>query len=54
MHIADFELGHLGANAIVGGHVPIAAGAAMSVRYRQDKNLILCLAGDWSFSNGVV
>jgi hypothetical protein len=24
MHIADFELWHLGANAIVGGHVPIA------------------------------
>ncbi len=54
MHIADFELGHLGANAIVGGHVPIAAGAAMSVRYRQDKNMVLCLAGDGSFSNGVV
>ena len=54
MHIADFELGHLGANAIVGGHVPIAAGAAMSVRYKQDKNLVLCLAGDGSFSNGVV
>ena len=54
MHIADFELGHLGANAIVGGHVPIATGAAMSVRYRQDKNLVLCLAGDGSFSNGVV
>ncbi|MCJ7471583.1 MAG: dehydrogenase E1 component subunit alpha/beta [Actinobacteria bacterium] len=54
MHIADFELGHLGANAIVGGHVPIAAGAAMSVRYRQDKNLVLCLAGDGSFSNGAV
>jgi 2-oxoisovalerate dehydrogenase E1 component len=54
MHIADFELGHLGANAIVGGHVPIAAGAAMSVRYKQDKNMVLCLAGDGSFSNGVV
>ena len=54
MHIADFELGHLGANAIVGGHVPIAVGAAMSVRYKKDKDLILCLAGDGSFSNGVV
>ena len=54
MHIADFELGHLGANAIVGGHVPIAAGAAMSVRYKEDDSLVLCLAGDGSFSNGVV
>jgi len=54
MHIADFELGHLGANAIVGGHVPIAVGAAMSLRYRKQDGLVLCLAGDGSFSNGVV
>ena len=54
MHIADFELGHLGANAIVGGHVPIAVGAAMSLRYRRQDNLVLCLAGDGAFSNGVV
>jgi 2-oxoisovalerate dehydrogenase E1 component len=54
MHIADFELGHLGANAIVGGHVPIAVGAAFSARYRDEKKLVLCLAGDGSYSNGVV
>lgn len=36
MHIADFELGHLGANAIVGGHVPIATGAAISSRYKNE------------------
>ncbi|MBN2073392.1 MAG: dehydrogenase E1 component subunit alpha/beta [Actinobacteria bacterium] len=54
MHIADFELGHLGANAIVGGHIPIAAGAAVSLRYRDEKSLVLCLAGDGSYSNGVV
>jgi TPP-dependent pyruvate/acetoin dehydrogenase alpha subunit len=28
MHIADFTVGHLGANAIVGGGTPIATGAA--------------------------
>lgn len=54
MHIADFQLGHLGANAIVGGHVPIATGAAMSARYREKDSMILCLAGDGAFSNGVV
>jgi 2-oxoisovalerate dehydrogenase E1 component len=54
MHIADFELGHLGANAIVGGHVPIANGAAMSVRYKNEDAVVLCLAGDGAFSNGVV
>ena len=54
MHIADFELGHLGANAIVGGHVPIATGAAISCRYQQENSLVLCLAGDGAYSNGVV
>jgi 2-oxoisovalerate dehydrogenase E1 component len=54
MHIADFELGHLGANAIVGGHVPIAVGAAIAERYKESDSCVLCLAGDGSFSNGVV
>ena len=30
MHIADFNVGNLGANAIVGGGIPIAVGAALS------------------------
>lgn len=54
MHIADFEVGHLGANAIVGGHVPIATGAAISMRYKMKDSLVLCLAGDGAYSNGVV
>lgn len=54
MHIADFELGHLGANAVVGGHVPIATGAAISCRYQKQNSLVLCLAGDGAYSNGVV
>ena len=35
MHIADFTVGHLGANAIVGGGVPIATGAAIGLRYQK-------------------
>jgi len=31
MHLADFSVGHLGANAIVGGGFPIATGAALAV-----------------------
>lgn len=54
MHIADFELGHLGANAIVGGHLPIATGAAISLRYQKKTGVVLSLAGDGAFSNGVV
>ncbi len=54
MHIADFTVGHLGANAIVGGGVPIATGAAMAARYLQEKRVVCCFAGDGAYSNGVV
>lgn len=53
MHIADFELGHLGANAIVGGHLGIGVGAAMSCRYQQNNRMVLCLAGDGAYGNGI-
>ncbi|MCK4423843.1 MAG: pyruvate dehydrogenase [Candidatus Omnitrophica bacterium] len=53
MHIADFSTGHLGANAIVGGHFGIATGAAMSCRYRSDNKVVLCLAGDGACNNGL-
>ena len=53
MHIADFELGHLGANAIVGGHMGIATGAAISCRYKKNGRLVLCLVGDGAYSNGI-
>ena len=54
MHIADFTIGHLGANAIVGGGVPIATGAAMAGRYLHDNKVVCCFAGDGAFANGVV
>ena len=54
MHIADFTVGHLGANAIVGGGVPIATGAAMAARYQQSGKVVCCFAGDGAYANGVV
>ncbi|MBI2437684.1 MAG: dehydrogenase E1 component subunit alpha/beta [Lentisphaerae bacterium] len=54
MHIADFTLHHLGANAIVGGGVPIATGAATACRYLQNSRVVCCFAGDGAFGNGVV
>jgi 2-oxoisovalerate dehydrogenase E1 component len=54
MHIADFSVGHLGANAIVGGNVPIATGAALVLRYLRTGGIVCCFAGDGAFSNGVV
>ena len=58
MHIADFRVGHLGANAIVGGGVPIATGAAMTNRINIDPaqkgKVVVSFAGDGAYSNGVV
>lgn len=54
MHIADFTAGHLGANAIVGGGVPISTGAAMAARYKKDGKVVCCFAGDGAYANGVV
>ncbi|MEI6808796.1 MAG: dehydrogenase E1 component subunit alpha/beta [bacterium] len=54
MHIADFSIGHLGANAIVGGGVPIATGAALSHRYLRSGSVVCCFAGDGAYANGVV
>jgi 2-oxoisovalerate dehydrogenase E1 component len=53
MHIADFSLGHLGANAIVGGGTPIATGAAYAARYLDDGKVAVCFVGDGAFSNGI-
>jgi len=54
MHIGDFSTGHLGANAIVGGSVPIATGAAMAIRYARSDRVVCCFAGDGAYANGVV
>ncbi len=58
MHIADFKVGHLGANAIVGGGVPIATGAGMTCRIddelRKEGRVVCTFAGDGAYANGVV
>lgn len=53
MHIADFSKGHLGANAIVGGSLGMAVGAAIASRNLRDKKVVICLAGDGAFNNGI-
>ncbi len=54
MHIADRSVSHLGANAIVGGSLAIATGAALSSRYRRSGQIVACFAGDGAYANGVV
>jgi TPP-dependent pyruvate/acetoin dehydrogenase alpha subunit len=52
MHIADVRLGILGANGVVGAGIPIAVGAALAVKYRKGKQVVLCFFGDGATSTG--
>jgi 2-oxoisovalerate dehydrogenase E1 component len=53
MHIADFHAGHLGANAIVGGSMAIAAGAGLSSLLMDEKKVTVCMVGDGAINNGI-
>lgn len=53
MHIADFDSGHLGANAIVGGSMAIATGAALSSLLLDTKKVVACMVGDGAANNGI-
>jgi len=46
MHIADMEIGALGANGIVGAGIPIAAGAALAAQIRCTNQVAVCFLGD--------
>jgi acetoin:2,6-dichlorophenolindophenol oxidoreductase subunit alpha len=52
MHIADFSVGSLGANGIVGGGLPIATGAAFTQKYKKSKNITVCFFGDGAANGG--
>ena len=53
MHIADQEMGNLGANAIVGGSAGIATGAAMSIKMRGTDQVAVCFFGDGALGQGL-
>lgn len=46
MHVADLDLGILGANGVVGGGVPIAAGAALGARMQGYDRVAVSFVGD--------
>ncbi|MEM9669113.1 MAG: thiamine pyrophosphate-dependent dehydrogenase E1 component subunit alpha [Pseudomonadota bacterium] len=52
MHIADFDRGMLGANAIVGGSPPIAVGAALTQKIKKTGNVSVAFGGDGSSNQG--
>jgi len=52
MHIADVKRGNLGANGIVGGGLPIAVGAALSIHKQRSTAVVLCFFGDGANNEG--
>ena len=52
MHIADVGLGILGANGIVGGGPPLAAGAALAAQYQGKDFVAACFFGDGAANQG--
>ena len=52
MHIADFSVGMLGANGIVGGGFGIATGAALGLRLRASDGVVVCFFGDRAINQG--
>jgi pyruvate dehydrogenase E1 component alpha subunit len=54
MHIADPDTGNLGANAIVGGSVGIATGAALSAKTLKTGQVAVCFFGEGALGQGVL
>lgn len=52
MHIADVETGNLGANGIVAGGIPIAAGAALAQKLKGLDNVVVSFFGDGATNEG--
>ncbi|MYD10996.1 MAG: thiamine pyrophosphate-dependent dehydrogenase E1 component subunit alpha [Chloroflexi bacterium] len=52
MHIADFDIGMLGAIGIVGGGLPIAVGAGLSAWYTGSDRVSVCFFGDGAANEG--
>lgn len=53
MHVSNLAQHNLGANGIVGGGIPIATGAAMALKYKHSRQLVLCFFSDGATNNGV-
>jgi pyruvate dehydrogenase E1 component alpha subunit len=52
MHMADVEKNYWGGHAIVGAHLPIAAGMALGDQYLGNKGVTICMFGDGATNIG--
>ena len=53
MHICDFDGGNLGANAIVGGGIPIATGAALGAKMQGTDHISVSFFGEAAANLGI-
>lgn len=52
MHLVNVEERFWGGYAVVGGHLPLAAGIALAEQYKETDNAVLCYFGDGSTNIG--
>jgi len=52
MHLFDKSVNFLGGHAIVGAHLPLAAGAGFSIKYRGGDQVVACYFGDGAVPEG--
>lgn len=52
MHLFDASLGFLGGHAIVGGHIPLATGAAYAIKYKGGDAVSVVFFGEAAVNNG--
>ena len=54
MHVADLDLGMMGANGIVGGGGPLICGAALAAKIKKTDNVAVCFFGDGGSNQGTI
>jgi pyruvate dehydrogenase E1 component alpha subunit len=52
MHMASAQHQYWGGHAIVGGHLPLAAGVGLAIRYEDNDQAVVCSFGDGSTNIG--
>lgn len=52
MHLASAEHRYWGGHAIVGGHLPLAAGVGLEIRYNKKPDAVLCVLGEGTTNIG--
>jgi pyruvate dehydrogenase E1 component alpha subunit len=52
MHLASAEHHYWGGHAIVGGHLPLATGVGLAIRYNETPDAVLCVLGEGTTNIG--